>query len=108
MVRHNAAVRSILVALLLTTAGCGDGAAGEAPPQVTGLITSVERGDGGTITAFEVETEEGDQYRILIDPGRDYGFDLEHLAVHRDQALPVLVRSQSRGDEAVAIEILDA
>ena len=108
MVRHNAAVRTILVLLLLASPACGDGAAGEAPPQVTGLITSIERGDGGTITGFEVETEEGDQYRILIDPDRDYGFDLEHLVVHRDQALPVLVRSQNRGDEAVAVEILDA
>jgi hypothetical protein len=108
MVRHNAAVRSILVALLLLSAGCGDGAAGEAPPQVTGLITSVERDDDGTITAFEVETEEGGEYRILIDPERDYGFDLEHLVVHRDQALPVLVRSQNRGGDAVAVEILDA
>jgi hypothetical protein len=77
-------------------------------PSITGLITSIERGDGGTITAFEVETEEGDRYRILIGPGRDYGFDLEHLVIHRDQALPVLVRSQNRGGEAVAVEILDA
>jgi hypothetical protein len=77
-------------------------------PQITGLITSIERSDGGTITAFEVETEEGDEYRILIDPERDYGLDLEHLVVHRDQALPVLVRSQNRGGEAVPVEILDA
>jgi hypothetical protein len=108
MVRHNAAVRSLLVILLLAAAACGDGAASDAPPRVTGLITSIERDDGGTITAFDVETEGGDRYRILIDPGRDYGFDLEHLAVHRDQSLPVLVRSQSRDGEAVAVEILDA
>lgn len=106
MVRHNAAVRSFLVFLLLTAA-CSDGAASDAPPQVTGLITSIER-DGGTITAFEVETEEGDRYRILLDAGRDYGFDLEHLVVHRDQSLPVQVRSERRGDDAVAVEILDA
>jgi hypothetical protein len=108
MVRHNAAVRSILVALLLLTSGCGGGATSEVPPQITGLITSIERGGGDAITAFEIETEEGQRYRILIDAGRDYGFALEHLVVHRDQSLPVLVRSQNRGDEAVAVEILDA
>jgi hypothetical protein len=84
MVRHNA-VRSVLVLLLLASAECGDGAANDPPPpQVTGLITSIERGDGGSITAFEIETEQGDRFRILIDPGRDFGFDFEHLVVHRD------------------------
>jgi hypothetical protein len=48
------------------------------------------------------------RYEVAVDPGRDYGFDLEHLEVHREQALPVLVRLEERGDVLLAVEIFDA
>jgi hypothetical protein len=107
MVRHNAAVRSALALLLVLCASCGGEARPEAPTEVTGLITAIERDGAGSITAFEVEDDDG-PYRILIDPGRDYGFDLEHLVVHRDQELPVMVRLEDRAGDLYAIEILDA
>jgi hypothetical protein len=107
MVRHNAAVRSALALLLVLCVSCGGEARPKAPAEVTGRITAIERDGAGSITAFEVEDDEG-PYRILIDPGRDYGFDLEHLVVHRDQELPVMVRLEDRAGDLYAIEILDA
>jgi hypothetical protein len=107
MVRHNAPVRSALALLLVLCASCGGEARTEAPAEVTGRITAIERDGAGSIMAFEVEDDDG-PYRILIDPGRDYGFDLEHLVVHRDQELPVMVRLQDRAGDLYAIEILDA
>jgi hypothetical protein len=79
----------------------------EAPSSVTGLIVSVERTDRGGITGFTVEAD-GETHDIRIDPGRDYGFDLEHLEVHRAQALPVRVALEDRVGTLFAVEILDA
>jgi hypothetical protein len=56
---------------------------------------------------FEVETA-GDTYEILIDPELDYGFNLRHLDVHREQELPVIVDVEVRGGELYAASILDA
>ena len=107
MVRHNAPVRSALALLLVLSASCGGGARPEAPAEVTGQITEIERDGAGSITAFEVEDDDG-PYRILIDPGRDYGFDLEHLEDHRRTGDPVRVDLRSRGGRLVALTILDA
>lgn len=79
----------------------------EVPSAVTGLITSIERSDAGGITGFTVEAG-GRLQDVRIDPRRDYGFDLEHLAEHRAQALPVRVTLQERDGQAYAVEILDA
>jgi hypothetical protein len=79
----------------------------EVPPSVTGLITSIDRSDRGGITGFTVEAE-GERYDIRIDPGRDYGFDLEHLEEHRAQSDPVRVTIEERDGQAYAFEILDA
>lgn len=97
-------MRSAVILLLLAAACASEP---EVPAEVTGLITAVERNDRGTITAFTVDAE-GEAYDIRIDPGRDYGFDLEHLEEHRAQELPVRVTIEQRGDDAFAVEILDA
>jgi multidrug efflux pump subunit AcrA (membrane-fusion protein) len=97
-------MRSVVILLLLAAACASEPVV---PAEVTGLITAVERSDRGTITAFTVE-DDGEAYDIRIDLGRDYGFDLEHLEEHRAQELPVRVTIEQRGDDAFAVEILDA
>jgi hypothetical protein len=108
MVRHNAAVRSVIVLILLSLVACGSASEpAPIPNQVTGLITSIERNDRGTIESFTVQQED-QEYDIRIDPGIGYGFDLEHLEEHRAQRLPVRVTVEQRGDQGYATQILDA
>lgn len=95
----------VLVAVCLLPAACASEP--EVPSSVTGLITSIDRSDRGGITGFTVEAED-ERYDILIDPGRDYGFDLEHLEEHRAQSDPVRVTIEERDGQAYALEILDA
>lgn len=95
----------VLVLAALLPAACASEP--EVPSTVTGLITSIERSDAGGITGFTVEARGGPQ-DVRIDPGRDYGFDLEHLEEHRAQALPVRVTLKERDGQAYAVEILDA
>lgn len=76
------------------------------PSELTGVIVQVDRGDEGEIVGFTVE--DGETYRIRIDPARDYGFDLEHLAEHEATGDPVRVTTETRRGEAYAVEILDA
>ena len=76
------------------------------PEQVTGVITEM-RFDGERVVGFEVETV-ARSFEILIDPERDYGFNLKHLEVHRDQQLPVQVDLESRDGKLYAVDILDA
>jgi hypothetical protein len=94
----------VVLAVLFLLAACAS--APEVPPEVTGLITAIQRGDRGAITGFTVDAE-GERYDIRIDPGRDYGFDLEHLEEHRAQELPVRVTVRERDGQAYAVEILD-
>ncbi|MDP8956522.1 MAG: hypothetical protein M3N24_06155 [Actinomycetota bacterium] len=78
-----------------------------APRQVTGVITEISRGTGGQIQSFAVR--QGDQsLEIQIDRQRDYGFDLEHLEVHRTSNWPVRVSLEQRDGTLYAVEILDA
>ncbi|HZB04575.1 MAG TPA: hypothetical protein VE737_09690 [Actinomycetota bacterium] len=100
-------MRALMVLGLALAVGCS-GATEEPPPgAVTGQITAVGRDDRGVIRTFTVE-DDGTDYRVRIDPSRDYGFDLEHLVEHRTQRLPVRVTLEQRGEEIYAIEILDA
>jgi hypothetical protein len=73
---------------------------------VTGLITELHF-NGDQLQSFVLETRE-DSYEILIDPERDYGFNLKHLTSHRDQELPVLVETETRNGAHYAVAILDA
>jgi hypothetical protein len=95
-------VRSLLPLVTALLVACGS-ATEPAPERVTGLISEIERGEAGQITSITVRG-----YEIRIDPERDYGFDLEHLAEHQVQRLPVLVRLDQRDDTVYAVEILDA
>ena len=97
---------ALLAAVLLAGVACGsDG--DPAPRQVTGVITEITRGTGGQIQSFAVRR--GDQsVEIQVDRQRDYGFDLEHLEVHRRSNWPVMVRLEQRDGTLYAVEILDA
>jgi hypothetical protein len=107
---YNALMRTILLAALLLLGACAEPTIndGPAPPpdQVTGLITQIEF-EGDRLTNFVIEAR-GATYDILIDPERDYGFNLKHLEVHRADELPVLVELESRGGDLYAVSILDA
>jgi hypothetical protein len=108
IVGQNPGVRSVISLALAVVVACG--ATGEppsSPDQVTGLITSIGRRGDGSIQSFTVD-QGGRAYEIRIDPGRNYGFDLEHLEVHRVDRLPVRVRLSERRGALFATEILDA
>jgi hypothetical protein len=108
IVRHNPGMRSVLAVGLVAAVACGSASEPvSAPRHVTGLITSIGRGDDGVIDSFAVE-QGGQTYDIRIDPARDYGFDLEHLSEHRAGRLPVRVTLQVRKGALYAVEILDA
>ena len=103
-------MRVLLLVLVMALApGCGGEsapAAPEAPANVTGLITEV-RLEGGRIGGFLLESG-GESYDLLIDPEFEYGFDLEHLELHRAQKLPVSVDIARRGGKLYAHAVHDA
>jgi hypothetical protein len=109
MVRHNAPMRIAVAAGVALLVACAEpeGDTQPVPSRVTGLIVEIRR-EGGSISSFTVEARDDRSYDIAIDPDRDYGFDLEHLEVHREQRLPVLVRIDERAGVLYAVEILDA
>ncbi|HEX6262295.1 MAG TPA: hypothetical protein VF097_05550 [Actinomycetota bacterium] len=99
-------MRIVLGIVVLALAACSSSPATEesVPGEVTGAITEIARGDGDEIEAFTVDGT----HRIRIDPGREYGFDLEHLVEHQTTGDPVRVTTESRYGVAYAVEILDA
>ena len=105
-------MRALAVVLLLAVA-CSAEPAGDAQPRpnpppdpLTGVVTEVVVRDGA-VTAIDVRAE-GATHEILIDPARDYGFDLHHLEEHRETGDPVLVDLEQRADGAYAVSIDDA
>lgn len=101
-----------LIALLV--AACGDdeapsnaGGKADTPDQVTGLITEVEAHMGKHVTAFTLESEEGESYDISIASKVDYGFNLKHLIEHRDKKDPVSVTLEERSGTLYALSIDD-
>ncbi len=70
-----------------------------------GLISEIELKEGRP-SAITVESD-GRPQRILIDPDRDYGFDLGHLEEHRNKAEPVSVKVKDEDGADVALSIDD-
>jgi hypothetical protein len=97
----------VTLAILL---GVGSTACGKeapaAPSVVTGVITKVAAA-GSEVTSFDLDAD-GESYRIQIDPGRDYGFDLTHLNEHQSTGDPVRVRLRERDEALYALRIDDA
>ncbi len=105
--RQTPPVVAMWALLLVGAVACGGSERAPPPERVTGPIMEIGRGDAGAIESFTVR-EDGRTFRILIDPQRDYGFDLEHLEDHRTSELPVRVRLEQRNGGLYAAEILDA
>ena len=102
-----------LIALLVAACGDDDAPSGTGgndgtPGRVTGLITEVEAHMGKHVTAFTLESEDGETYDISIASKVDYGFKLKHLIVHRDKKLPVSVTLEERSGMLYAMSIKDA
>jgi hypothetical protein len=72
---------------------------------VEGLISEIELKEGRP-SAITVESAEGPQ-RILIDPEKDYGFDLGHLEEHQNESEPVSVKVKEEDGAEVALSIED-
>jgi hypothetical protein len=100
--RRGAVAVGVLIAV---AAGC-KAEAPAAPESLTGVITRVA-GQQGEVTGFDLDSA-GKSYEILIDPGRDYGFDLNHLYEHQSTGDPVRVRLRERDDTLYALRIDDA
>jgi hypothetical protein len=97
----------VVLGLLVATPACASRTAPAPPTEVTGTITALGRAADGSIESFTVR--DGDRtFEIRVDPGRDYGFSLEHLKVHRDTRAPVRVHVKPRNGALYAVEILDA
>jgi hypothetical protein len=62
---------------------------------VTGVISTIDPPEGD-IESFELVRPGDDARRIFIDPEADYGFDLQHLHEHMDDAAPVKVTLDER------------
>jgi hypothetical protein len=77
------------------------------PTALTGVITRIAPGAAGDITGFDLEAG-GKSYNILIEPGRDYGFDLNHLYEHESKGDPVRVRLRAEDETLYALRIDDA
>ncbi|HET6771497.1 MAG TPA: hypothetical protein VFH75_07650 [Actinomycetota bacterium] len=76
------------------------------PSTLTGVITRVAEA-GGEVASFDLAAGEK-SYEILIDPGRDYGFDLNHLYEHESTGDPVRVRLRAEDETLFALQIDDA
>jgi hypothetical protein len=100
---------AVVALVLLLASSCTSRATQAAPTEVTGLITALGRAPDGSIESFTVRDEDRDRtFDIRIDPGRGYGFSLEHLEVHRATRAPVRVRVKLQDGALYAVEILDA
>lgn len=102
---------SLALAAILLLGACGgesdEAAPAEpAPGSVTGVISTIEPQEG-PIESFEVIHPGEEARTIHIDPELDYGFDLEHLHEHMDQALPVKVGLEERDGTLYATSIDD-
>lgn len=105
-------MRSVLLIVLAVGVACStsepgaDPSPSPPPSEVTGLITETIY-EGEQMMSFVVESREG-SFEILLDPERDYGFNLKHLEVHRNQELSVQVPLESRDGVLYAVDVLDA
>lgn len=96
-----------LVAGLIAGTACSKEKTPPPPAALTGVISQIGAEAGGEVTGFDLEAG-GKSYNILIDPGRDYGFDLNHLYEHESTGDPVRVRLRAENETLYALQIDDA
>ena len=92
----------------LVVGGCGGGGESSTPTptEVTGLVRTISR-EGDRVERFSVRAD-GRTYVLETPRDVDYGFDLGHLAEHRDTGDPVRCTVERRGNRLVATAIYDA
>ena len=98
----------VALALLSSPSGCSSSERSGAPEAITGVVTTIESGQGfGAVRSFVVKDGE-DTHRIYVDPDVTYAFPLAHLSSHKAGAEPVRVEIQRRDDKLYATSISDA
>lgn len=98
---------SLIAGLIGVVAGCSKEKAPPPPAALTGVITEIAADAGGKVTGFDLDAA-GEVHEILVDPGRDYGFDLNHLYEHESTGDPVRVRLRAEDETLYALAIDDA
>lgn len=79
-----------------------------APQRITGVVTTIESGQGfGAVKSFVVKDGE-ETYRVYVDHDVTYDFPLAHLSSHKAGAEPVRVEMERRGEKLYATSISDA
>ena len=109
-VRFRLAIGLIIATPLMLFAGCGgdDGeTGGEAPSEITGVVTAVESSSLTEVESFTVKTDD-DTYTVLIDTDTDLGFPPAHLNEHRVSGDPVHVKLDERDGDLYALSVEDA
>ena len=91
---------------LLLFASCAAGQEDATPARLEGTVTNLSIEDG-TVTGFDLVSEEDGIVTILVDPERDYGFDLLHLEEHQSTGDPVVVSTETKGEDVIAVGIDD-
>lgn len=106
--RHLGAVALAALLLLGACAGGneGDAPAEPAPASLTGVISTIDPPEGD-IESFELARPDEDAQRIFIDPEADYGFDLQHLHEHMEDAAPVKVTLEERDEGRLFATAID-
>ena len=93
------------IALVSFSSSCNSS---EPPETITGVVTTIESGQGfGAVRSFVVKDGE-ETSRIYVDPDVSYDFPLAHLSSHKAGAEPVRVEVERRGDRLYATSISDA
>ena len=92
-----------LVSIVGVLAGCGGG--GGESNELVGLIVDIQ-GRGHDVRSFTLESG-GEEYRIRIAPGVNYGFQLGHLRTHQASLYPVRCTLERRDGGLYALEIVD-
>lgn len=95
-----------MAAVLLLGACAGDSGCVDAG-RCTGVVTDIESAGIGEVSSFTLKS--GDEtVEVLIDPDKEYGFDLGHLHEHLASSEPVIVELEERDGERYALSIEDA
>lgn len=101
--RMRPTVPLLALAVLLPTTACAGKT--EAPSRLTGPIVTIDA-EGEVLRGFTIEAD-GEEWEILADPEIDYGVDVAHLELHREDKLPVAVQLEERGGDLYALSIED-
>lgn len=97
----------MMAAVLLLGACAGESSCVDAG-RCTGVVTGIDGAGIGEVNSFTLKS--GDEtVEVLVDPDKEYGFDLGHLHEHLASSEPVIVELEERDDGRVyALTIEDA